>query len=110
MNSQAAFKFISFANRPFLSQVVSAMFRRGTQTISFKFGFEREFIPFENILKNNFHVHAVADRRMAPRGISGSKKKEIITKLLPHMPPHHRHTWINMPESADSADLLSRVH
>ena len=85
--------------RPHLAKMCWIKFLKGEdQTfMSFKTDYDQfDFRPF-NHWKVKFAQNA--DPRVQPRGISKTKKDNIVKQLVPLMPCNRRAFWLNLPEN-----------
>jgi hypothetical protein len=95
--------------RPYLEDVVSARFVRGSLNFEFKMDYIGNYKSYSSLLKNNVHMDQPFSMRTHPRGISSSKKEEILEKLVPLMPAHRRGYWQRMPANNESQNLLTHL-
>jgi hypothetical protein len=88
--------------RPMLTDVVVCEVRRLSSKIFFKLHhYNNDFIGYD-ILKRTTDIATLPDIVKVRRGISASKKNEIVQKLVPLMPTSRRAYWVDMPVSTTS--------
>ena len=98
---------------PLLRTIVQAKFVRGTSRMFYKTDFDDVDEKSVNFLKqvasSDKNLASMPPARQCNRGLSSAKKAGIIEKLVPRMPTTRRTFWHNLPENANSQDLLNSL-
>ena len=82
---------------PYLDQMVSVRFTRGSNKLEYKTNFNSDFVELDYLL-SAFELKE-APQKATPRDIPPSKRQDILKNLVPLM-EHNRHAfWHSLPES-----------
>lgn len=92
------------ADRPMLSDIRVAEFRRGYRVVHYKKEHSDADYKTFDFLKAKYTLSAPAAIQK-PRGIPATKKRDIVKNLVPFMPDSRRVFWNDLPV-ADVADLI----
>ena len=88
-------------NRPYLDEIVTATFKKGTEDFSYKTSFDgpEKKVSF---LKNTFDLNKnIGEARKKARGINSEKKKQIIENLVTLMPSNRQTFWKELQDEKD---------
>ena len=90
---------------PKISEIRSVKFSKGSRSLTYKRKFDSEEVQVE-FLKKNCDVHQVIPTATVPRGVSSTKKQNLI-KLAKSLPPSKVKFWHDLHVNDDNADLVA---
>ena len=98
-------------HRPLLSSVCSCMFKKGSSKMFWKTSFDDQEYQSGEFLKKKVAASllkgVLVPVQRGPRGISATKKQDIIDKLCPLMPSNRSTFWRNLPIDDNVPDLIT---
>ena len=89
---------------PKLSELCEVEFHKGSRSMWCKESFDNDQTEV-NFLKPKVSIETTPDTMQQPRGISTSKKQNIV-KLVASLPAPKRKFWLDMPVNDGSKDLI----
>lgn len=97
-NGVSRHKMNQFEDKPRMSDIVVACFRRGSKEMLFKYSHTDEEFRGYSLLKRNFEfTNLPPPARKLPRGINTDKKNGIVDNLIPLIPASRRPFWQSLP-------------
>jgi hypothetical protein len=106
-SAQTSAAMLKRRDRPLLSDITEVQFRRESRVLWYKKDRLDVYQEFD-FLKKKFAMAMPSDllRPKGPRGVTSSKKKDIIQKLCPMMPDSRCLFWKKLPVNDSSSDLI----
>ena len=100
----------AFTHKPLLSNVQEVMFERGSTKIHWKTSMGDEAYQEGDFLKKKVAMSCMKGKAVpvkeSPRGVSETKKADLVQKLCPFMPENRRKFWVDLPVDAEARDLI----
>ena len=101
------------AGKPKLQDIQEVKFMSGSTKLYFKTSLEEDTYKECNFLKRNIlrqvSAGVMPEAHDKPRGITSSKLKDIVDRLVPLMPGNRKEFWNTYPTSDTSKDLQVEV-
>lgn len=108
-DNSSTLKINKHSPRPYLCNIVKIKFERG----SFNMWYSKEYdLPYTelNFLSAKYlKAKSGPNSRLLSRGITKSKKDDILKKLCPLMPENRKHFWEELPISDEAVDLTENI-
>ncbi|CAH1107396.1 unnamed protein product [Psylliodes chrysocephalus] len=94
------YKLNKIIPRPYLSEMVQVTFSRGHNTLTYETSFEEESGPEINILNAHDHKDGIRKpkNQLQHKEISSERKRTLLNKLSPIIPPLRLLFWDTLPE------------
>ena len=100
-----------FTDRPLLSSVCSCMFKKGSSKLFWKTSFDDQEYQSGGFMEKKVAASllkaVLVPVQRGPRGISATKKQDIIDTLCPLMPSNRSTFWGNLPIDDNVPDLIT---
>lgn len=95
--------------RPYLSEIVKLKFQRGSYNMWYSYEYDAAYTELNFLTAKYLKQLILPQSRLRCRGITKSKKDDILKKLCPLMPQNRRHFWELLPISDEVVDLIKET-
>lgn len=95
--------------RPYLSDIVKLKFERGSFNLSYSYEYDSQYTELNFLTAKYLKKPTEPNVRSQFRGVTKSRKSDIIKKLCPLMPENRRQFWEELPVSNEVADLSQDI-